>query len=141
MTDQVKDTIEKGIIEKLGDEVSGVQVAFSIHTSFVRDELATRIVARVPGITITIVKYASRLDTLKAAMPYFIRRIFPPKTVEVTKIIGLPGIKGLKEYKVAALIYHTNELLEHPDALVEWCVEGGSGALRDIYTNRTFNGF
>lgn len=141
MTDQVKDAIEKGIAEKLGDEVSGVQVAFSIHTSFVRDELATRITALVPGVAITIVKYASRMDTLKAAMPYFIRRIFPPKTVEVTEIIGLPGIKGLKEYKVAALIYYTNELLEYPDALIKWCVECGVAGLRKLYTNRTFNGF
>ena len=138
-----KAAIEKGLAEKLGDEVMDLSVAVDIHANICESDERrfTRIVARVWTTEITIIKPASRLDMIKAAMPSFIRRMFPPKTVKEYHVVGLPGLKDIKKSKVGALIYTTQELEENPDLFIKWCVESAADELRHTYTNRTFRGW
>jgi hypothetical protein len=74
-------------------------------------------------------------------MPYWIRKIFPPKTIEVQHIVGLPGLNNVTKRKVAALIYYTDELLENQDVFVDWCAKVGADDLRHTYSDNTFKGF
>lgn len=136
----INKAIENGIREKLYDciDIHDLSVAVGVHYDFPTNETFTRIVALVPAIDITVIKPASRLDMIKAAMPLFIRRMFPPKKKEEIHTIGVPT-KALELKKLAALIYATDELMENPDAFGDWCVNSGSDALLHKYNNRIIN--
>ena len=139
--EQMKDAIEKGIKKELGDDIMDLNVAVSVH-DFPSDETFTRISCRVWSTYVKIIKPASRWDMIKAAMPYFIRRIFPPKTVEDYHIVGLPGMKDVKKSKLAALVYATDEMIEDmPDAYIDWCINSGIEEIKHIYNDKTFRGW
>ena len=139
--DQMKDAIKKGIEEKLGDDIMDLDVAVSIH-NYQSDENFTRISCLVWSTHIKIIKPASKWDMIKLAMPYFIRRIFPPKTVEVDHTVGLPGMRDIVKSKLASLVYGADELIEEdPEVYVDWCINSGSEGLKYTYNDKTFCGY
>ena len=138
----IGENIKKGLAEKLGDDVTDLSVSLGVHDPpYEHGSEFGKIVVRVYASEITVIKPASKKDMLKLAMPRWIQRIFPPKTVEVKHFIALPAIREARKQKVAALVYYTDEIKEHPDLFYEWFVESGSKSLKSTYMNKTFRGW
>lgn len=135
---ELNDAIKKGVSEKLGDDVTDVSVAVDVHESYMGDIRYTTIAAKVYSVEVIIIRPATRLDMIKAGMPNFIRRWFPPKTTEEIHFIGIPGSSlNIRKRKIGALIHYVDEITEEPEVFVKWCVENGSNSLRELYTNNT----
>jgi hypothetical protein len=123
------------VADRLGGDAMDLEVTSGIYNE-------VRFYANVYVSEIIIIKPASKRDMLKLAMPKFIQRLFPPKTVEVRHIVSYPALKSdFRKEKLVVPVHYTQEMIDYPNQLIDWFIEAGSKGLKRIYMNRTFRGW
>ena len=117
------------IFDKIGGEVERIHVQIKEHWAMTDEEGVVYgddcnifiVTCYMRTTEITVIKPASKLDMIKAAMPYFIRRVLPPKRTEEVVTIGVPGrCNMLKRQKYGAYCRFTNEMVEDYPNIVEY---------------------